>query len=130
MSNNPYRTLLNEMAAELDWSQQRLMGNRKATHSLADRARALLDQHPEPESAADCLAARQLMEKVAAMGDCIGQHTVGEIIAISGQAAAWLAANPPGQPVAIEPLGYPLPEAEWEPMPLPPEWLAPPVFNT
>jgi hypothetical protein len=34
--------------------------------------------------------ARPLMEQVAAMGDCIGQHTVGEIIAISGQAAAWL----------------------------------------
>ena len=63
MSNNPYRTLLTEMAAELDWSQQLLdeafhMGNRKATHPLADRARVLLDQHPEPESAADCLAAR------------------------------------------------------------------------
>ena len=32
----------------------------------ADQARALLDQHPEPESAADCLVARPLMEKVAA----------------------------------------------------------------
>jgi hypothetical protein len=54
MSNNPYRTLLTEMAAELDWSQQLLdeafrMGNRKATHPLADRARVLLDQHSEPE---------------------------------------------------------------------------------
>lgn len=45
---NPYRTLLTEMAAELDWSQQRLMDNRKATHPLADRARVLLDQHPQP----------------------------------------------------------------------------------
>jgi hypothetical protein len=51
---NPLTTLLTEMAAELDWSQQLLdeafrMGNRKATHPLADRARALLDQHPEAE---------------------------------------------------------------------------------
>ena len=71
----------------------------------------MTDQHPEPESAADCLAARPLIAKVAAMGDCIGRHTVNEIIAISNQAASWLAANPPGQPVAIEPLGCPLPGA-------------------
>ena len=46
--NNPYHAMLAEMAAELDWSQQRLMGNRTATHPLADRARVLLAQ-PEPE---------------------------------------------------------------------------------
>ena len=77
----------------------------------ADQARALLDQHPEPESAADCLVARPLMEKVAAMGDRIGQHTVGEIITISGQALAWLAANPTPQP---EPSGYIDPEHKGE----------------
>jgi hypothetical protein len=48
MSNNPYRTLLTEMAAELDWSQQLLMDNRNATHPLADRARVLMDSRETP----------------------------------------------------------------------------------
>lgn len=47
--NNPYHAMLAEMAAELDWSQQRLMGNRTATHPLANRARVLIAQ-PEPPS--------------------------------------------------------------------------------
>ena len=50
--NNPYHAMLAEMAAELDWSQQRLMGNRTATHPLANRARVLLDQQ-EPEGLTD-----------------------------------------------------------------------------
>jgi hypothetical protein len=78
--------------------------------TLLDRARAALAQ-PEPESAATQLAARSLLEKVARMGDCIGQQTVAEIAAVSSQAAAWLDANPPGQPVAIEPRGCPTPGA-------------------
>ena len=48
MSNNPYRTLLTEMAAELYWSQQLLMDNRNATHPLADRARVLMDSRETP----------------------------------------------------------------------------------
>lgn len=65
----------------------------------------------EPEPPAEALAARPLLERVAAMGNCIGQHTVGEIMAISDRAAAWLAANPPGKPIAIEPRGCPTPGA-------------------
>jgi len=75
-----------------------------------DNAAAALAQ-TEPESAATQLAARPLLEKVARMADCIDQRTVGEIMAISDQAAAWLEANPPGQPVAIEPRGCPTPGA-------------------
>ena len=55
----------------------------------------------EPD--AEALAARPLLEQVAAMADCIGAQTVGQITAISARAAAWLRENPPGQPVAIEP---------------------------
>ena len=63
----------------------------------------------EPD--ADALAARPLLEQVAAMADCIGANTVGQITAISNRAAAWLRANPPGQPVTIEPRDCPRPGA-------------------
>jgi hypothetical protein len=66
---------------------------------------------PAPETPADALAARPLLERVAAMADRIGIHTVGEITAISDRAAAWLRDNPPGQPVKIEPRGCPTPGA-------------------
>lgn len=64
-----------------------------------------------PAPPAEALAARPLLEQVARMGDCIGQHTVGEILAISDRAAAWLRENPPGQPIDIEPRGCPIPGA-------------------
>jgi hypothetical protein len=57
------------------------------------------------------LAARPLLERVAAMADRIGRHTVNEIVAVSASAAEWLRENPPGQPVAIEPRGCPMPGA-------------------
>jgi hypothetical protein len=60
---------------------------------------------------AEALAARPLLEQVARMGDRIGQHTVAEIMVISDRAAAWLRENPPGQPVAVEPRGCPMPGA-------------------
>ena len=66
---------------------------------------------PSPEPPAEALAARPLLEQVAAMADCIGAQTVGQITAISNRAAAWLRENPPGQPVAIEPKGCPTPGA-------------------
>jgi hypothetical protein len=66
---------------------------------------------PSPEAPGEALAARPLLEKVAAMADRIGIHTVGEITAISDRAAAWLRDNPPGQPVAREPRGCPTPGA-------------------
>ena len=62
-------------------------------------------------AALDALAARPLLEQVAALADCIGANTVGQITAISNRAAAWLRANPPGQPRAIEPRGCPTPGA-------------------
>jgi hypothetical protein len=71
---------------------------------------ALAAEPPEPDPR-KALAARPLLEAVARMGDRIGQHTVGEIRTISDRAAAWLAENPPGQPVAIEPRGCPTPGA-------------------
>jgi hypothetical protein len=82
-------------------------------------ARAVLARwkHPSaaapepPETPAEALAARPLLERVAAMAGRIGIHTVGEITAISDRAAAWLRDNPPGQPVAIEPCGCPAPGA-------------------
>jgi hypothetical protein len=101
-----YRALCAELVNEL-----RLYKLAHPNHdtSLIGRAFALLNPHTE--SAATNLAARPLLEKVARMGDHIGQHTVGEIIAISNQAEAWLNGNPPGQPVAIEPRGCPTPGA-------------------
>ena len=66
---------------------------------------------PSPEPPADALAARPLLQQVAAMADCIGANSVGQITAISNRAAAWLRENPPGRPVAIEPRGCPTPGA-------------------
>ena len=66
---------------------------------------------PEPPTVMEILAARPLLEHVARLGDRIGANTVGEVMAISNRAAAWLKANPPGQPVAIEPRGCPTPGA-------------------
>ena len=74
-------------------------------------ARAALAAEPPAPDPHEALAARPLLEAVARMGDRIGQHTVGEIAAISARAAAWLVENPPGQPVAIEPRGCPTPGA-------------------
>ena len=78
------------------------------------RPATLLEQlsaPPVPETPAEALAARPLLEQVARLGDCIGANTVGQIMAISSRAAAWLEENPPGQPVAIEPRGCPTPGA-------------------
>jgi len=107
MSNPTFRALCAELVA---------LDNHcvvECTEEWADvmcRVNAALAQ-PEPESAAVQLAARPLLEKAARMADCIDQRTVGEIMAISGQATAWLEANPPGQPIAIEPRGCPTPGA-------------------
>ena len=66
---------------------------------------------PSPAAGAEALAVRPMMEQIAAMGDRIGQQTVGQIMVLSQRAAAWLRENPPGQPVAIEPRGCPTPGA-------------------
>jgi hypothetical protein len=66
---------------------------------------------PEPETLAESLAARPLLEKVTRLGDCIGQQTVAQVRQLAEQAAAWLRDHPPGQPVAIEPRGCPAPGA-------------------
>lgn len=70
------------------------------------RAATLLEQlsAAAPETPAEALAARPLLEEVARMGDCIGENTVGEIMAISSRADSWLRENPLGQPVAMETL--------------------------
>lgn len=78
---------------------------------MTDPIRAALAAAPPAPDPHEALAARPLLEQVARMGDRIGQHTVGEITVISDRAAAWLAENPPGQPVAIEPRGCPAPGA-------------------
>lgn len=77
----------------------------------SDSYLAALAALSQPAPPAEALAARPLLEQVARMGDRIGQHTMGEIMAISNRAAAWLEATPPGQPVAIEPRGCPTPGA-------------------
>jgi hypothetical protein len=66
---------------------------------------------PAPEPPAKALAARPLLEKVARLGDVIGQQTVAQVQQLAEQAASWLRENPPGQPVAIEPRGCPTPGA-------------------
>jgi hypothetical protein len=66
---------------------------------------------PAPETLAEALAARPLLEKVSRLGDCIGQQTVAQVQQLAEQASAWLRDNPPGQPVAIEPRGCPTPGA-------------------
>ena len=65
---------------------------------------------PAPAPPAEALAARPLVGQMARLGR-LGLPTVGEIITISSRAAAWLRENPPGQPVAIEPRGCPIPGA-------------------
>ena len=92
-----------ESFAELERRQENL-------HRFRDLRTALAPEPPAPDPH-KALAARPLLEAVARMADRIGQHTVGEIAVISDRAAAWLAENPPGQPVAIEPRGCPTPGA-------------------
>jgi hypothetical protein len=57
---------------------------------------------PAPETPAEALAVRPLLEQVAAMANNIGAHTVGEIAAISSRAEAWLRDNPPGARSCVE----------------------------
>jgi hypothetical protein len=106
---NPYRAMCAELLSEAIYLGS-VPSAFPPSPKLVARARALLAQ-PMAEAPAEALAARPLLEQVAAMADCIGAHTVGQITAISGRAAAWLRENPPGQPVAIEPRGCPLPGA-------------------
>lgn len=109
MDQPDFRALCAELVNELH--------GYKALHpehgtDLIDRARTeLATTPPEPPTVMEALAARPLLEQVARLGDCIGANTVGEIMATSSRAAAWLEANPPGQPVAIEPRGCPTPGA-------------------
>ena len=65
----------------------------------------------EPEGAAEALAARPLLERVARLGDVIGQQIVDQVVRLAGHADAWLRSNPPGQPVKIKPQGCPTPGA-------------------
>ena len=78
---------------------------------LANNCRADLAAQPPAPDPREALAARPLLEQVARLGDRIGQKTVAEVLVISDRAAQWLAENPPGQPVAIEPRGCPTPGA-------------------
>jgi hypothetical protein len=57
---------------------------------------------PAPETPAEALAVRPLLEQVAAMANNIGARTVGEIAAISSRAEAWLRDNPPGARSCVE----------------------------
>ena len=91
---------------------QRAANRGTAVHLSPELVRELCDAlKAKPETPAEALAARPLLEQVAALADCIGANTVGQITAISNRAAAWLRANPPGQPRAIEPRGCPTPGA-------------------
>jgi len=83
--------------------------------SVADDAQRIIDPAaapaPVPETPAEALAARPLLERVAKLGDVIGRQTVAQVQQLANQAAAWLRENPPGQPVAIEPRACPTPGA-------------------
>ena len=85
----------------------RLIGN-VCAEDVADLCAAVLSRWgdstpPAPETPAEALAARPLLEQVAAMSACIGAQTVGQVTAISNRAGAWLRENPPGraEPVAV-----------------------------
>ena len=97
------------ISAALDTFQQ--AANRGTAVYLSLKLVQELRDALEIESDADALATRPLLEQVAAMADCIGANTVGQITAISNRAAAWLRQNPPGQPVATEPRGCSTPKA-------------------
>lgn len=118
MSTPDFRALCAEM---LDCDDGVIFGT-----DLVTRSRAALAQS-EPETLAEALAARPLLEKVARLGDCIGQQTIGQVRQLAGQADAWLRGNPPGRPVVIEPRGCPAPGACScvEPTPPAPEPVAP-----
>jgi hypothetical protein len=75
------------------------------------RALEVWGNPPASETAAEALAARPLLERVAQLGDVIGRQTVAQVQQLAEQADAWLRENPPGQPVAIEPRGCPTPGA-------------------
>jgi len=110
MSDPDFRALCADIVLAAGACQHDAAAAEGDFEAAIDNAAAALAR-TEPESAATQLAARPLLEKVARMADCIDQRTVGEIMAISDQAAAWLEANPPGQPIAIEPRGCPTPGA-------------------
>ena len=82
---------------------------------------------PAPETPAEALAVRPLLERVAQLGDAIGRQTVAQVQQLANQAAVWLRENPPGQLVAIEPRGCPTPGAcscvePTPPAPVPVAW--------
>ena len=80
---------------------------------LLTRAADLLERlgTPQPESPAEALATRPLLEEVAKLGDVIDKATVGRVLKLATSAKFWLQNNPPGQPIAIEPRGCPAPGA-------------------
>ena len=51
------------------------------------------------------------MEQMARLVNRPAAPTWGELMTLSSRAAAWLEDNPPGQPIALEPRGCPLPGA-------------------
>jgi hypothetical protein len=108
--NTDLHALIMDMANQLDFDRQYLMDNRSLTHPLADRARAALAAEPEgaPMASPAGLAVRPLLEMVMGIGI---STTLGQIHTIQDRIRGWLDANPPGQPIAIEPRGCPLPGA-------------------
>ena len=88
---------------------------------------------PAPETPAEALAVRPLLERVAQLGEAIGRQTVAQVQQLANQAAVWLRENPPGQLVAIEPRGCPTPGAcscvePTSPSPAAPPALVPPAL--
>ena len=69
-------------------------------------ARAALAGEPPAPDPHEALAARPLLEAVVAL-----EVYNGPLPALQQRISAWLAENPPGQPVAIEPRGCPIPGA-------------------
>ena len=91
---------------------EQMAGDRLLELANGDRSQpARTAAPPEPETPAETLAVRPLLERVAQLGDVIGRQTVAQVQQLANQAAAWLRENPPGQPVAIEPRACPTPGA-------------------
>jgi hypothetical protein len=77
---------------------------------LAARPTTPPAQGPAPDSPAEALTARRLLQEVARLDKSVG-IIVAEVRQLAAHAAAWLRENPPGQTVAIEPRGCPTPGA-------------------
>ena len=97
---DPIRSLLAEMAEEIEGNRRCLMGDSGIVHPLAERARAALAAAPPAPDPHEALAARPLLEAVVSLATWGEEVYSGQLPALQRRISAWLAENPPGQPPA------------------------------